>query len=507
MTWVAPDTILIASGYQDPTTVDIRHLPLLQRVVITPSGPELPWGIEGVLHDWRPLGMSSTFELTPDGEGGAYVLFDEFDWNMDWNPSDISLMRVGRDGQPAAGWGPEPFAVSAAPGIQEMGAMCADGEGGVYVAWADARDGAADLSPTYKYYEDIRLQRITPQGMVYPGGPAEGLVVSGAPDWQFKPSLLPDGTGGVYVAFDDVTIGLTRVQGDGTFAPGWAQNGIQISTLFAYCSSSQMVADAIGGVYVLFENLSGPGGLYLQHVLPWGNVDPAWPSDGLLASFSTDGDMVSDGAGGCYVTSRRNSIPGQISNSLVFVTRYSPDGVVPVKLPEATVEAEPGRVHLSWHGLAVVGSDRTVQRRPDGIESWTSLGFAVVRGSEQVEYEDTTVEPGGRYAYRLTRGAEILSEEKWVSVPASAVFSLAGAWPNPAMAHEASVAFTLSGRGRARLEILDLAGRREFERDLGQLEPGRHTLPLANARLAPGVHWLRLSEGANAAHARIVVVK
>jgi hypothetical protein len=506
MTWVAPETLMIASRYQHPVDINIHYLPLLQRVAVTPAGPELPWGIEGILHDWRPLGLSSTLELTPDGEGGAYVLFDEFSWTSDWYPSDISLMRVGRDGQPAPGWGPDPVGVATAPGIQEMGAMCADGAGGVYVAWADARDGAHELSPGYIEYQDIRLQRITPQGQVHPGWPADGLVVSGAPGWQAWPALLPDGTGGVYVAFDDVTIGLTRVQGDGTFAPGWAQDGIQISSLFAFASHSRMAADGIGGVYVLFEDV-GRNDLYLQRVLPWGVVDPAWPTTGYLASVVADGDIVSDGEGGCYVTSTRPSIPGQISNSLVFVTRYSPDGVVPVKLADATIEAEPGRVRLEWHGVEVFASDLTVQRRPEGIESWTSVGTAVIRGSDVVEYVDTTVEPGDRYAYRLTRGAEILSEEEWVTVPANAVFALTGARPNPARAHEASVEFTLAGAGTARLEVLDLAGRRVYERELTNLEPGRQVLSLSEARLAPGVHWLRLSEGARSAHTRIVVVK
>ena len=44
-------------------------------------------------------------------------------------------------------------------------------------------------------------------------------------------------------------------------------------------------------------------------------------------------------------------------------------------------------------------------------------------------------------------------------------------------------------------------------RELQCLGPGRHTLALAEARLAPRVHWLRLSEGTRIAHARVVVVR
>jgi hypothetical protein len=44
-------------------------------------------------------------------------------------------------------------------------------------------------------------------------------------------------------------------------------------------------------------------------------------------------------------------------------------------------------------------------------------------------------------------------------------------------------------------------------RTLTGLDPGRHTLSLADAGLAPGVHWLRLTEGTHSAHTRVIVVR
>jgi hypothetical protein len=122
-------------------------------------------------------------------------------------------------------------------------------------------------------------------------------------------------------------------------------------------------------------------------------------------------------------------------------------------------------------------------------------------------YDDLTASAGASYVYRLVRGAEVLSQEISVRVPAAAVFALAGATPNPALARELSVAFSLTGSGAARLEVLDLAGRREYSRELPGLAPGRHSLALAEAQLAPGVHWLQLTEGVRSAHARVVVVR
>jgi hypothetical protein len=209
------------------------------------------------------------------------------------------------------------------------------------------------------------------------------------------------------------------------------------------------------------------------------------------------------------VASIKNLDPIEPFNTGVYLTRYSPDGVVPVKLAEAVIEAEAGRVHLAWHGVDGVASEFTVQRRPNGIETWTSLGSPVTHGRDVMDYEDLAVEAGARYAYRLTRGAELMSEEQWVTVPANATFALRGARPNPAISRELSVELSLAGgtNGSARLEVLDLAGRRVHVRELRNLEPGRHIVPLADARLAPGVHWVRLSEGARTAHARMVVVR
>jgi hypothetical protein len=179
--------------------------------------------------------------------------------------------------------------------------------------------------------------------------------------------------------------------------------------------------------------------------------------------------------------------------------------VVPVKLAEATVEAEAGRVLLVWHGVGADPSELAVERRAGG-DVWQRLGAPTVRGRDVVEFEDLTVDPGATYTYRLVRGAELMSEEKSVTVPATVEFALAGARPNPAPSHALSVMFTLTGAAPAKLEVLDLAGRREHVRVLAGTGAGRHVVDLGAARLAPGVHWLRLTEGARSAHTRVVVI-
>ena len=502
MVWVAPDTLVACSFDSHPDGV---YRPVLQRVAVTPAGPQLPWGSQGIRYDWRPNGLLSTVEIAPDDAGGAFVVFDEYlaPLGSDTPDGDLYVMRLGRDGQPAAGWEAGAKPVCIAPGAQELGVAQPDGAGGVFIAWADAREGAGMAYPDYLLREDIRLLRLTADGVPAAGWPADGLLVSNAPGWQYMPSMVPDGAGGVYVAWDDITIGLTRVRGDGTFAPGWAQNGIQVSDLFTYATNARLVLDGTGGVYVLFEDVSFDH-IVLQHARGGGSVDPVWPTSGKLVSVGNTGDFVSDGAGGCYVAYLTQPVP--FGPTVVTVNRFGIDGVVPVKLAEATADAEPGRVHLVWRGAEGGAADARVQRR-DEERDWRDLGAPVVLGRDEVGYDDLTAEPGASYDYRLVRGAEVLSEEISVKVPAAAVFALAGATPNPALARELTVAFSLTGSAPAKLEVLDLAGRREYARPLSGLAPGRHALPLADASLPPGVHWLRLTEGARSAHARLVVVR
>jgi hypothetical protein len=164
-------------------------------------------------------------------------------------------------------------------------------------------------------------------------------------------------------------------------------------------------------------------------------------------------------------------------------------------------------VHIVWRGAEGDVSGARVQRREAAGDAWRDLGAPVVLGRDEVAYDDLTAEPGASYDYRLVRGAEVLSQEVSVRVPLAAVFTLAGPTRNPARAGELAVAFSLAGTGSARLEVLDLAGRREYSRELAGLAPGRQTLALADARLAPGCTGCGSARAPKTAHARVVVVR
>jgi hypothetical protein len=85
--------------------------------------------------------------------------------------------------------------------------------------------------------------------------------------------------------------------------------------------------------------------------------------------------------------------------------------------------------------------------------------------------------------------------------------ALAALRPNPSRSGF-TVAFTLPDGSPARIELMDLAGRRILARVLEGLGPGSHVVKLPEARTLPaGVYLVRLSQGARSLTARGVVIR
>jgi uncharacterized protein DUF5650 len=80
--------------------------------------------------------------------------------------------------------------------------------------------------------------------------------------------------------------------------------------------------------------------------------------------------------------------------------------------------------------------------------------------------------------------------------------------PNPASGKGLRVELVLPTGADARLQLLDVSGRRVLEREVGSLGAGRHTVNLAEGRrVVPGIYWLRLVQGANQRTARVAVIE
>lgn len=80
--------------------------------------------------------------------------------------------------------------------------------------------------------------------------------------------------------------------------------------------------------------------------------------------------------------------------------------------------------------------------------------------------------------------------------------------PSPAAGGRLRVEFTLRDASPARLEVLDVAGRRLLTRHLGSLGPGSHVLELSEGgTLGSGIYFLRLLQAGDEVRARAVVFR
>ena len=84
---------------------------------------------------------------------------------------------------------------------------------------------------------------------------------------------------------------------------------------------------------------------------------------------------------------------------------------------------------------------------------------------------------------------------------------LTGPFPNPGSAGSWTVEFTLPTHSQARLEVLDIGGRRVVSRELGGLPPGTHRIALGEGlRLTAGVYLIRLEAGGISRTAKALVI-
>jgi hypothetical protein len=173
------------------------------------------------------------------------------------------------------------------------------------------------------------------------------------------------------------------------------------------------------------------------------------------------------------------------------------------------VDPEPDRIRLTWYAAGEPNLNATLYRRTPGTD-WTRVATLTSNSGGLLQYEDRAVIEGGLYGYRLgimDAGVEVFAGEVWATASRPAL-ALEGILPNPAVNGRFSVAFALPTNEPARLELLDVTGRRVASREVGSLGPGRHQLALdGGAHLPPGVYLVRLVQAQTTRTTRVVVIE
>ena len=532
---------------------DYRGIPSVYALRIDAQGNTVPgWVTNGTRVSLSTV-ENGVPGAIPDGSGGAFFVWDEVTNGSD----EIHALHVLGDGTVAPDWPAATLTIAASPGsARALPLPASDGGGGFLVAWIDYRNGT----------RDVYAERLTAAGAPAAGWPSNGVLVASN---RLLRTAVSDGSGGMYLGLSDLSTQVSgedtnlyilrltgsgqlapgwvdrgnlvcdasfvrdrfgissgadgsvvgqwvdyrghvpsklyavRLMPDGSFATGWPQNGVRVSTVNDYQTECNVLADGQGGAYCAFAT---PDQVWVQHLGSQGLPAAGWTLDGTLLTPLTSQQMpqmISDDSGGALV------VWENIYQGSLYAQHIVLDGVVATNLSLMSADAEVDRVSLLWQGEAAAYVNAAVERRTTSSQ-WERIGAPQLEGTDRLRYEDRNVTPGARYGYRLSYSegtAQNVTSETWVDVPRSAVFSLEGARPNPAVGRM-SVAFSLPDDSAASLALLDVTGRVLLLRDVGSLGAGQHVLPIgAESAVPPGLYWLRLTQGSRELTARVVMIR
>ena len=335
---------------------------------LDPSGNAL-WVANGV-----PVcvanGVQSDLAVMGDGVGGAFVVWHDPRSGVA-GPADLYAQHLNASGAPL--WTVDGIPVCNAAGDQAAPVLASDGAGGMYVAWWDARGGAYD----------VYLQRVNAAGVSVFA--SNGVLAAGGAYDQLFPVLVADGSGGVFLAWEDHR--TSGGNGSDVYLKRFGSNGamvwpaeVGICTEPHLQTRPSMVPDALGGVIVCWPDsrVLGPSpgtyyGPYAQRVDSSGN--PLWSANGVPANLeastvSSAISLAADGTGGALFQGT------VLTNGGVRLYRLLADGTpawvqnfaVPTVAAADVAADEGGAVRLTI--TAPLADTRPLSPNPTMYEVW-----------------------------------------------------------------------------------------------------------------------------------------
>jgi hypothetical protein len=444
---------------------EVRHLPSM-----------VPDGRRGVLVAWL-------------GEGGSQ--------------KPVFVQRVTADGSVA--WGDVGIRVRSLPGACTLPALADDGRGGALVFWGQWDSTGTRIRVHGQHVLMSGAVAWEPEGRELTRGSFDRVVSAIPADggwirafYRTAIAATPDGEGGALLFWAgaqgaDLDVFATRV------APaGWLPWGREVRVCSAPGEQSSVVSATwrAGGAVVAWRDgrAGGDVGIYAQAVSRAGRA--MWASDGVAIATGAGerGPVVIEPAGqrSVYFAWADPRLGGQIfAQQLLGDDRRSPGWPENGLLVSRTAEPDNG---------GSVALQLIEGARGGVIASWSSYRIGSLAMSI------TPFGPASSQLATRTRdfALEPVEEPGDERMPA---FALHVAIPNP-VTDDAVVRFSLSDSAPATLELMDLAGRRVWSKNVGELGAGEHVVRLAEgARMSRGVYFLRLTQGARFATTRAVLLR
>ncbi len=273
-------------------------------------------------HDGVPICLALNnqwnIKAAPDGAGGAFATW------MDSRNTDRIIYVQYIDANGVVRFGTNGTAITPPSSFYRIPRIVSDGEGGAIVLWSELFTDA----------HHILAQRIDRDG--YFLWPTDDILISDSPGPKSFINVAADGSGGIFVSWDDICSGdpdnphifSQHIDADGSAL--WTPGGIPVMTVASRKHRSAIVPDGSGGVYIGWEDeRSGDHNLkdlYAQWIAADGSVQ--WGNGGMPLCTADQGQYypvgIPDGEGGAFFAWKdmRNA-DTYSANADVYATRIT----------------------------------------------------------------------------------------------------------------------------------------------------------------------------------------
>ena len=173
--------------------------------------------------------------------------------------------------------------------------LVTDGEGGVIIAWQDARNEN----------RDVFAQRVDENGEML--WTADGVQICNLPSEQIWPVVVSDANSGAIIVFGDGRNGHQDIYSqriDGSGNPLWQKDGIPVCVHSSIKTDMRAISDDKGNTIVVWEDWrNGNQDIYAQKINIDGHI--MWGDNGVPV-YQGEGDqydpfLTADGKGGTIV--------------------------------------------------------------------------------------------------------------------------------------------------------------------------------------------------------------
>jgi hypothetical protein len=359
---------------------------ILLLALLLPATSHAAWGhdpVTGSLSVCTATANQFPTQAVPDGAGGMIVAWH--DLRSAVTSLDIYVQRINAAGQTL--WGNDGLLICGAASGQVTPQILADGAGGAFFTWVDARSGS----------NDIFAQRVSAAGV--PQWTTDGVAVAAGTSNQTGAKIVTDGAGGVIIAWlDNRNAGINDIYGQRLNAAGtalWTANGAPLATTTTDQQTMVMVADAAGGAFLAWQDYrNATADIYVQRVTSAAAVLYGVGGSTMCQAVGAQAApaICSDAVGGCYVTwqdARSGTNDIYIQHLLAgSVYQFISDGI-PVcnatadQTAAAIAPDGSGGAVITWQDLRSSTSyDIDAQRMTaTGTMLWTANGVAVQAGT------------------------------------------------------------------------------------------------------------------------------